>query len=278
MTIHLWRSYRVARIVFDGSQFAVGRRSAPRRPVLRTRPLQSDLAVGRRVGPRAQARDRGLLPRLRRARGDVRCGDVHGRGGLPDRGGRARPRCVMPFFDGKIEPFTADQLLAGAKLKVGSAYRESKARDGRRAAAEVPAAAGSIQGGSRAHRGRADRGRRRHPARLPADRRAVVRHRGVRDQAEAGAQGDPRPARRAGLRRGPPRAVGGRDAGGAAALRALPGEGDGRGGRHGSGHREGDGRGRGQVFRREARPGRAMARSPTRRCGRSWSRGRAGCR
>ena len=63
--------------------------------------------------------------------------------------------------------------------------------------------------------------------------------RGDRDQGEGGAQADPRPARGAALRRGPPGAVGDRPARRAAALRALPCEGLGDRRRDRSGRRHG---------------------------------------
>ena len=127
VTIHLWRSYRVARIVFDGSSSLSGedlRRAVPfseRDPFHRTalsdgasaleRKLATDGYVHASVEPEAtfDAATFTVDVVYRIAAGQ-------------------RARVATPFFDGRIEPFTAEQLLAGTKLKVGSAYRESRAR------------------------------------------------------------------------------------------------------------------------------------------------------
>ncbi len=129
VTIHLWRAYRVARVVFDGSSSLSGedlRRAVPfseRDPFNGTllaegasaleRKLAADGYIHADVSPEATFEAETFTVDIvyRVAAGE-------------------RSRVAMPFFDGRVEPFTAAQLLAGTKLKVGSAYQESRARTG----------------------------------------------------------------------------------------------------------------------------------------------------
>ena len=127
VTIHLWRAYRVARLTFDGSSSLSRedlRRAVPfseREPFNGTllsegasaleRKLATDGYIHAEVSPEAtfEAATFTVDVVYRIAAGE-------------------RARVATPFFDGRIEPYTAETLLAGSRLKVGAAYRESKAR------------------------------------------------------------------------------------------------------------------------------------------------------
>ena len=189
-----------------------------------------------------------------------------------------RARVATPFFDGKIEPFTPETLLAGSKLKVGSAYRESKARtaseklqkfllqqDRFKAAVEFIAAEPSEDGSTI-----------RPVYRLTVGPPYVIDAVGIKSKQ----------ARKEilALLEGQPfdedllEQWTNSTAGDAAALRALPGEGHGRGERNGSGHPEGRGRRGGASMPSSGSSSRATPRCPTRPSSRSWSRGRGDCR
>ena len=129
VTIHLWRSYRVARIGFDGKS-SLSREDmrravafSERDPFNGTaltegasaleRKLAADGYVHAEVSPEATFEaDTFMVDIVYR----IAAGE--------------RARVATPFFDGKVEPFTAQELLASSKLKVGSPYRESRVRAG----------------------------------------------------------------------------------------------------------------------------------------------------
>ena len=127
VTIHLWRSYRVARVVFDGSS------SLSREDLRRAVPFtERDPFNGTSLSDGASALERKLA-----TDGYIHA-DVSPEATFDAAtftvdvvyriAAGQRARVATPFFDGKIEPFTAEQLLVATKLKVGSAYRESRAR------------------------------------------------------------------------------------------------------------------------------------------------------
>ncbi len=129
VTIHLWRSYRVARITFDGKSSLS--REDMRRAVSFS---ERDPFNGTALAEGASVLERKLV-----ADGYIHA-DVS-----PEATFEAatfsvdviyriaagkRARVATPFFDGKVEPFTAQELSASSKLKVGSPYRESRVRAG----------------------------------------------------------------------------------------------------------------------------------------------------
>ena len=104
-----------------------------------------------------------------------------------------RARITEPFFDGKTAPFTAADLAKRAKLKLdaGDVYNEVKARDDAERMRKFLLDAGLLPRVGRADRGGADRGRADPPG-LPHHRRAPLRDRRGRPQAEGGREADPR--------------------------------------------------------------------------------------
>jgi len=127
VTIHLWRSYRVAHVVFDGSSSLSRedlRRAVPfseRDPFNRT-----SLAEGASALERKLATD-GYVHASVEPEATFDAANFTVEVVYRIAAGR-RARVATPIFDGRIEPFTPEALLAGSKLKVGSAYRESKVR------------------------------------------------------------------------------------------------------------------------------------------------------
>ena len=127
VTIHLWRSYRVAHVVFDGSSSLSRedlRRAVPfseRDPFNRTSLAEGASALERKLATDGYVHA-SVEPEATFDGANFTVDVVYRIAAGP------RARVAAPFFDGKIEPFTPDTLLAGSKLKVGSAYRESKAR------------------------------------------------------------------------------------------------------------------------------------------------------
>jgi outer membrane protein insertion porin family len=129
VTIHLWRAYRVSGIDLDGKVSLSGedmRRVIPfseRDPFNATllaeganaleRRLATDGYLGASVAPEATFDEKTFSVAV----------TYHIAGGT-------RAVVATPFFDGKIEPFTAETLLAKTKLRVGKPYREADARTG----------------------------------------------------------------------------------------------------------------------------------------------------
>ncbi len=127
VTVHLWRSFRVARIEFYG-KVSLSReemhRAIPfseRDPFNQTALAEGASSLERRLGtdgymhpvvdPKVIFDDRKFTATVvyRIAAGE-------------------RARVATPFFDGSVDPFTPEDLLARTRLKVGSLYRESRAR------------------------------------------------------------------------------------------------------------------------------------------------------
>jgi outer membrane protein assembly complex protein YaeT len=127
VTIHLWRSYRVAGIEFDGRS-ALSREDMHRAVALQERgpfnatalaegasALERRLAaegyIGAAVDPEVTFDPATFTAQVvyRIAAGE-------------------RAATAPPFFDGPIEPFTADALVAKMKLKIGKPYQEARAQ------------------------------------------------------------------------------------------------------------------------------------------------------
>jgi outer membrane protein insertion porin family len=125
--IHLWRSYRVADLVFDGKS------SLSREDMRKAVPLQEQ-------GPfnaAALAEGTNALERKLAADGYTRAAvDPEVTFDAPTFTARVvyriapgpRARVTAPFFDGEIAPFTPEALAANFKLKVGKPYQEARAR------------------------------------------------------------------------------------------------------------------------------------------------------
>jgi outer membrane protein insertion porin family len=128
VTIHLWLAFRVRSISFEGHS------GVPREELRRAVPLSE----GDPFNARALAEGASAIERRMLSEGylhpSVDPDVVFDRQEYSTRivyritSGEAAPTAA-PFFDGKIEPFTAGELLAEAKLKPGKRYREEKARN-----------------------------------------------------------------------------------------------------------------------------------------------------
>lgn len=129
VTIHLWRSYRVARIAFDGKS-SLSREDMRRAVVFSERDPFNGIAL---------AEGASALERKLAADGYVHAdvspeatfeADTFSVDVVYRIAAGERSRVATPYFDGKVEPFTPQELLANSKLKVGSPYRESRVRAG----------------------------------------------------------------------------------------------------------------------------------------------------
>jgi outer membrane protein insertion porin family len=128
VTIHLWLAFRVRSISFEGKS------GVSREDLRRVVPLTD----GDPFNARALAEGASAIARRMLSEGylhpSVDPDVVFDR---QDFSTRIVYRIVSgepastapPFFDGKIEPFTASQLMEETKLKPGKRYREEKARD-----------------------------------------------------------------------------------------------------------------------------------------------------
>ncbi len=127
VTIHLWRSYRVADIEFEGKS------SLSREDMRRAVPLQEQgpfnataLAEGANALERRLAADgyfrAAVDPEVSFDAASFTAKVVY----RITSGERART--APPFFDGPLEPYTSDALVAKLKLKVGKPYEEARAR------------------------------------------------------------------------------------------------------------------------------------------------------
>jgi outer membrane protein insertion porin family len=126
VTIHLWRSYRVADIVFDGKS------SLSREDMRKAVPLQ----VRGPFNAAALAEGASALERKLAADGYVHAAvDPEVTFDAPTFTAQvvyriaagARARVATPFFDGDIAPFSADALVAKLKPRVGAPYQEARA-------------------------------------------------------------------------------------------------------------------------------------------------------
>ncbi len=127
VTIHLWRSYRVAGIEFDGKS-ALSREDMRRAVALQERgPFNATaLAEGASALERRLAADgyirAAVDPEVTFDPASFSAQVVY----RIAEGERATT--AAPFFDGPIEPFTPDALAAKMKLKIGKPYEEARAR------------------------------------------------------------------------------------------------------------------------------------------------------
>jgi outer membrane protein insertion porin family len=127
VTIHLWRAYRVSRVVFDGKSSLSGEDMRRAIPFSERDPFNgTSLAEGAAALERKLAAD-GYIHASVEPEATFEAAtftvDVVYRIAAGE-----RARMAAPFFDGKLEPYTAEELLAGSKLKVGASYREARAR------------------------------------------------------------------------------------------------------------------------------------------------------
>jgi outer membrane protein insertion porin family len=127
VTVHLWRSFRVARIEFQGKVSLSTedmRRAIPfseRDPFNAAAVAEGASALARRLGPEGYVHPV-VEPK-------VTFDDVTFTATIVYRiAAGQRARVATPFFDGSTDPFTPETLLGKTRLKVGSLYRESKAR------------------------------------------------------------------------------------------------------------------------------------------------------
>jgi outer membrane protein assembly complex protein YaeT len=127
VTIHLWRSYRVADLVFEGKS------SLSREDMRRAVPLQergpfnaAALAEGANALERKLAAD-GYIGAVVDPEVTFDAPTFTAQVVYRIAAGK-RSRVAAPFFDGDTAPFTAETLAARFKLKIGKPYRESRAR------------------------------------------------------------------------------------------------------------------------------------------------------
>ena len=127
VTIHLWRSYRVSDIVFDGKSSLSGQDMRKAVPLQEQGPFNAAaLAEGANALERKLAADgyihAAVDPEVTFDAPTFTARVVyHLAAGV-------RARVAEPFFDGDTAPFTEQALAAKLKLKVGKPYEESRAR------------------------------------------------------------------------------------------------------------------------------------------------------
>jgi outer membrane protein insertion porin family len=127
VTIHLWRSYRIARIEFEGKVPLSGEDTRRAVPLQERGPFNAAaLAEGASALERRLAAD-GYVHAAVDPEVDFDAATFTARVVYRVAAGERAPT-APPFFDGPIEPFTADALVAKLKLKVGKPYQEARAR------------------------------------------------------------------------------------------------------------------------------------------------------
>ncbi len=127
VTIHLWRSYRISDVEFDGKA-SLSREEMRKAVALQPRgPFNaSALAEGASALERRLAAD-GYIRAAVDPEVTFDAGTFTARVVYHIAAGE-RARTAPAFFDGPIAPFAADTLVGRLKLKVGKPYQEARAR------------------------------------------------------------------------------------------------------------------------------------------------------